>query len=274
MPAVFIPRQRSFVPDADGFFGVDELEPGRYQLQYSIIRPKARGPFDPFPTRQRNLPPELARLNHFMRMPRETILKNLFRQDGITALVMGGRLVGYVDREIIILPPSENPNDASVASDGVFDLGEIPISLGANLKVGDAAPAFTTLPASGETPIHSRSLLGKRVVLCFAITSGTIMRGPNHFFVRDLGLAFQKNLKNRKDLVFLSLILADSFPKTRMGQQQQRHRNEEDIWQQALVGEWETSQAANLRCDPFARHFCDQPGRRPGRSQSGPRPNI
>lgn len=238
--------RRPIVPDADGFFGVDELEPGRYQLQYSIIRPEARDSFDPFPTRRRNLPPEFARLNHFMRMPKETILKNFFRQDGITALVMGGRLVGYVDQEILIPPPSnsENPNDASVAKAGVFDLGEIPISLGANLKVGDTAPAFTTLPDSGETPIHSRSLLGKRVVLCFAITSGTIMRGPNHFFIRDFGSAFQKNLKNRKDLVFLSLILADSFPKTRTGQRQQRYRNEEDIWQEALVGEWETSQAA------------------------------
>lgn len=238
--------RRPIVPDADGFFGVDELEPGRYQLQYSIIRPEARGTFDPFPTRRRNLPPEFARLNHFMQMPKETILKNFFRQDGITALVMGGRLVGYVDQEILIPPPSnsENPNDASVAKAGVFDLGEIPISLGANLKVGDTAPAFTTLPDSGETPIHSRSLLGKRVVLCFAITSGTIMHGPNHFFIRDFGSAFQKNLKNRKDLVFLSLILADSFPKTRTGQRQQRYRNEEDIWQEALVGEWETSQAA------------------------------
>ena len=230
--------RRPIAPDADGFFGVDELEPGRYQLQYSIIRPEARGTF------RRNLPPEFARMNRFIRMPKETILKNFFRQDGITALVMGGRLVGYVDREIVIPPPSENPNDASVAKAGVFDLGEIPISLGANLKVGDTAPAFTALPASGETPIHSRSLLGKRVVLCFAITSGTIMHGPNHFFVRDLGSAFQKNLKNRKDLVFLSLILADSFPRTRTGQRQQRHRNEKDIWQQALVGEWETSQAA------------------------------
>lgn len=238
--------RRPIVPDADGFFGVDELEPGRYQLQYSIIRPEARDPFDPFPTRRRNLPPELARMNHFMRMPKETILKNFFRNDGITALVMGGRLVGYVDREIIIPPPSnsENPNDAKAPTEGVFDLGEIPVSLGANLKVGDTAPAFTTLPDWGETPIHSRLLLGKRVVLCFAITSGTIMRGPNHFFVRDLGSAFQKNLKNRKDMVFLSLILADSFPKTRTGQRQQRHRNEEDIWQQALVGEWGTSQAA------------------------------
>ena len=179
-------------------------------------------------------------------MPKETILKNFSRNDGITALVIGGRLVGYVDREIIIPPPSnlETPNDASVVTDGVFDLGEIPISLGVNLKVGDAAPAFTTLPDSGETPIHSRSLLGKRVVLCFAITSGTIMRGPNHLIIRNLGSAFQKNLKNRKDIVFLSLILADSFPRTRTGQRQQRHRNEEDIWQQALVGEWETSQAA------------------------------
>ena len=238
--------RRPIIPDADGFFGVDALEPGRYQLQYSIIRPEARGTLYPFPNRQRNLPPELARMNHFMRMPKETILKNFFRKDGITALVMGGRLVGYVDREILIPPPSnsENPNDASVAKAGVFDLGEIPISLGANLKVGDTAPAFTTLPDSGETPIHSRSLLGKRVVLCFAITSGTIMHGPNHFFIRDLGSAFQKNLKNRKDLVFLSLVLADSFPKTRTGQQQQRYRNEEDIWQEALVGEWETSQAA------------------------------
>ena len=236
--------RRPVVPDADGFFGVDALEPGRYQLQYSIIRPEARGTFDPFPTRRRNLPPELARMHRFIQMPKETILKNFFRNDGITALVMGGRLVGYVDREIVIPPPSENPNDASVAKAGVFDLGEIPISLGANLKVGDAAPAFTALPASGETPIHSRSLLGKRVVLCFAVTSGTIMRGPNHFFIRDLGSAFQKNLKNRKDLVFLSLVLADSFPRTRMGQRRQKHRNEEDIWQQALVGEWETSQAA------------------------------
>ena len=66
MPAVFIPRQRSFVLDADGFFSVDELEPGRYQLQYSIIRPEARWTFDPFPTRRRNLPPEFARLNRFM----------------------------------------------------------------------------------------------------------------------------------------------------------------------------------------------------------------
>ena len=238
--------RRPIIPDAEGFFGVDELEPGRYQLQYSIIRPEAGGPFEPLPPHLRNLPPELARMNRFMRMPKETILKNFFRQDGITALVMGGRLVGYVDQEILIPPPSnsENPNDTSVAKAGVFDLGEIPISLGANLKVGDTAPAFTALPASGETPIHSRSLLGKRVVLCFAVTSRTIMRGPNHFFIRDLGSAFQKNLKNRKDLVFLSLVLADSFPKTRTGQRQQRHRNEEDIWQEALVGEWETSQAA------------------------------
>ena len=238
--------RRPIVPDAEGFFGVDELEPGRYQLQYSIIRPEAGGPFEPLPTRLRNLPPELARMNRFMQMPKETILKNFFRQDGITALVMGGRLVGYVDQEILIPPPSNSKksDDANVAKAGVFDLGEIPISLGANLKVGDAAPAFTALPASGETPIHSRSLLGKRVVLCFAVTSRTIMRGPNHFFIRDLGSAFQKNLKNRKDLVFLSLVLADSFPKTRTGQRQQRHRNEEDIWQEALVGEWETSQAA------------------------------
>lgn len=238
--------RRPVVPDAEGFFGVDALEPGRYQLQYSIIRPEARDSFDPFPTRRRNLPPELARMNHFMQMPKETILKNFFRQDGITALVMGGRLVGYVDREILIPPPSNSKktDDVKAPAEGVFDLGEIPISLGANLKVGDAAPAFTALSASGETPIHSRTLLGKRVVLCFAVTSRTIMRGPNHFFIRDLGSAFQKNLKNREDLVFLSLILADSFPRTRTGQRRQRYRNEEDIWQEALVGEWETSQAA------------------------------
>ena len=167
-PLVFIPRLRSFVPDAGGFFGMGDLEPRRYQLQYIIIRPKSRSPFRSFPLRRRDLFPEFAQMNHFTRMLTKTILKDFFLKTRIPNVRLrkaDGRLRRPGNHHF---PPVKfkKSDGAKTATEGVFDLVEIPVSLTTNLKVEDTAPAFPVLPVSGETSIHSHPLLGKRVVLC------------------------------------------------------------------------------------------------------------
>ena len=146
-------------------------------------------------------------------MPTKTILKDSLlktRIPNVCSRKANGRLRRPGNHHFPAIKFKKS-DDAKAATEGVFDLVEIPVSLTTNLKVEDTATAFTVLPVSGETSIHSHSLLGKQVVLCFAATSRSMIPSPNLHFIRNIGAAIQKNLKNRKDLPAISVIILDGL---------------------------------------------------------------